>query len=87
VALRPLDRPTLVIWGRHDPYLPVALAERQREAFPSARVEVLDGSGHWPFADDPQRTERLVLSFLSEVVGAASSPPAGWPREDGKSLG
>jgi pimeloyl-ACP methyl ester carboxylesterase len=68
-ALRPLDRPTLVIWGRHDPYLPVALAERQREAFPSARVEILDSSGHWPFMDDPERTERLVLEFLGEVVG------------------
>jgi hypothetical protein len=68
-ALRPLDRPTLVIWGRHDPYLPVTLAGRQREAFPSARVEVLDDSGHWPFIDDPERTERLVLEFLGEVVG------------------
>jgi pimeloyl-ACP methyl ester carboxylesterase len=67
-ALRPLDRPTLVIWGRHDPYLPVALAGRQREAFPSARVQILDGSGHWPFADDPERTERLVLQFLGEVI-------------------
>jgi pimeloyl-ACP methyl ester carboxylesterase len=67
-ALRPLDRPTLVIWGRHDPYLPVALASRQREAFPSARVEVLDDSGHWPFIDDSERTERLVLQFLGEVV-------------------
>jgi pimeloyl-ACP methyl ester carboxylesterase len=76
-ALRPLDRPALVIWGRHDPYLSVALAERQREAFPSARVEVLDGSGHWPFMDDPERTERLVLEFLSTVVGAARRTTAG----------
>jgi hypothetical protein len=52
-----------------DPYLPVALAGWQREAFPSARVQVLDGSGHWPFADDPERTERLVLQFLGEVIG------------------
>jgi pimeloyl-ACP methyl ester carboxylesterase len=58
-----------VIWGRHDPYVPVALAERQREAFPGARVEILDGSGHWPFMDDPERTERLVLEFLGKVVG------------------
>ncbi len=34
-ALRPLDRPTLVIWGRHD----------------------------------PERSERLVVEFLGEVVG------------------
>jgi pimeloyl-ACP methyl ester carboxylesterase len=44
-ALGPLDRPTLVIWGRHDPYLPVALAGRQREAFLSARVEVWTAAG------------------------------------------
>jgi pimeloyl-ACP methyl ester carboxylesterase len=80
-ALGPLDRPTLVIWGRHDPYLPVALAGRQREAFPSARVEVLDSSGHWPFIDDPETTERLVLEFLGEVVGGRP------PREDGPRLG
>lgn len=76
-ALRPLDRPTLVIWGRRDPYLPVALAERQHEAFPSARVEILDGSGHWPFMDDPERTEQLVVEFLGTVVG-------GRPPHDGR---
>lgn len=47
-ALRPLDRPTLVVWGRNDPYVPVEQAERQRETFPSARVVVLDRSGHGP---------------------------------------
>ncbi len=42
-ALRPLDRPALVLWGRADPYLPVVHAERQREAFPGAEVVVLEG--------------------------------------------
>jgi pimeloyl-ACP methyl ester carboxylesterase len=69
-ALAPLDRPALVIWGARDPYLPVALAERQREAFPSARVEILDDSGHWPFADNPEAVGRLVEPFLRETVGA-----------------
>ena len=63
-VLRPLDRPALVVWGRHDPYIGVEVAERQREAFPSAEVNVLDGSGHWPFADDPERVASLVVSFL-----------------------
>ncbi|HZU61712.1 MAG TPA: alpha/beta fold hydrolase, partial [Solirubrobacteraceae bacterium] len=69
-ALAPLDRPALVIWGAHDPYLPVALAERQREAFPSAQVEILPDSGHWPFADDPEAVGRLAEPFLRGVVGA-----------------
>ncbi len=69
-ALAPLDRPALVIWGAHDPYLPVSLAERQREAFPSAEVEILKDSGHWPFADNPEAVGRLVEPFLRRVVGA-----------------
>ena len=63
-ALRPLDRPTLVIWGARDPYIDVAYAERQRETFPSATVNVLEQSGHWPFADDPERVSTLLLPFL-----------------------
>jgi pimeloyl-ACP methyl ester carboxylesterase len=67
-ALRPLDRPALVVWGRHDPYIPVEQAERQREAFPRARVVILDDSGHWPFADNPEGVEGPVLDFLRTVV-------------------
>ncbi|MGY1730078.1 alpha/beta fold hydrolase [Geodermatophilus sp. SYSU D01045] len=71
-----LDRPVLVVWGRHDPYLPVAWAERQRETFPSARVVVLDDSGHWPMLDDPVAFEHAVLPFLREVTAAGRVPAA-----------
>ncbi len=67
-ALRPLDRPALVIWGAHDAYLPVALAERQREAFPSAEIAILEGSGHWPHADDPDAVGRLAEPFLRRMA-------------------
>jgi flavin-dependent dehydrogenase/pimeloyl-ACP methyl ester carboxylesterase len=69
-AVRPLDRPALVVWGAHDPYLPVALAARQCDAFPSAEIAVLEDSGHWPHADDPEAVGRLVEPFLRRVVGA-----------------
>jgi flavin-dependent dehydrogenase/pimeloyl-ACP methyl ester carboxylesterase len=75
-ALRPLDRPALVVWGAHDPYIPVAQAERQREAFPRAEVTILDDSGHWPFADDPDGVGRVVEPFLRQVVGAEAQVPA-----------
>ncbi len=69
-ALRPLDRPALVVWGAHDPYLSPTLAARQREAFPSAEIAVLEDSGHWPFADDPEAVGRLVEPFLRRAVDA-----------------
>src|SRR5205807_1183475 len=57
-------RPALVIWGQNDPYLPWAMALRQREAFPSASVHLFADSGHWPFIDNPARTAGLVVPFL-----------------------
>ncbi|MBA3261342.1 MAG: alpha/beta hydrolase [Thermoleophilaceae bacterium] len=59
--------PVLVVWGQKDVFLRVQMANRQREAFPSARVRVLRRSGHWPFADDPRSVRRLVMPFLSRI--------------------
>jgi pimeloyl-ACP methyl ester carboxylesterase/2-polyprenyl-6-methoxyphenol hydroxylase-like FAD-dependent oxidoreductase len=78
-ALRPLNRPALVIWGRQDPYLPISLAERQREAFPSAEVHALEGSGHWPFVDQAERVEELLVEFLARSFAAAAEPAEAQP--------
>jgi len=62
--LRTLNRPALVVWGTKDAYLPVHGAERQREAFPSARIELIEGGGHWVFLEDPEKVASLVVPFL-----------------------
>jgi pimeloyl-ACP methyl ester carboxylesterase/flavin-dependent dehydrogenase len=81
-ALRRLRRPALVVWGKHDPYLPVTLAERQREVFADAQVVVLEGSGHWPFADDPEQVAGVVVPFLRRVMNrdAAGEPKPAMPE-------
>jgi pimeloyl-ACP methyl ester carboxylesterase len=56
--------PTLVIWGKHDPYLPVEQAHKQTITFPRAVVRIFDRSGHWPFIDDPEQVAALVVPFL-----------------------
>ena len=68
--LRALDRPALVLWGTDDAYLPWHMAERQQMAFPSAKIELLEGLGHWPFHEDPGRIAELVVPFLREQAGA-----------------
>jgi len=68
-ALRPLDRPALVLWGRHDPYLPAALADRQRDAFPHAEIRVLERSGHWPFIDDHDTVTEAITDFVARHAG------------------
>jgi len=61
-------RPALVIWGKQDPYIPVAVAYRQQQAFPGAHVEVLDNAGHWPFADQRAAVDRVVRPFFRRVL-------------------
>ena len=63
-AFRELDKPALVLWGAKDPYIGVEYAEKQREPFPSATIEILEDSGHWPFQDNPERVAASALPFL-----------------------
>jgi pimeloyl-ACP methyl ester carboxylesterase len=58
------DHPALVIWGGGDSYIPLRFAEAQKRAFPSARVEVLPDSGHWPFVDSPTEVSHLLEGHL-----------------------
>ncbi len=67
--LRELDRPALVVWGTEDVYIPWQQAGRQLESFPSARIQLLEGLGHWPFLEDPARVAEHVIPFLREQLG------------------
>ena len=65
-----LDVPALVLWGAHDPAVPVEQAYRQRQSFPGAEVVVLEDSGHWPYLDDPEATAAVVVPFLERQLAA-----------------
>jgi pimeloyl-ACP methyl ester carboxylesterase len=72
-ALRRLDRPALVIWGSRDRFVGVEQAERQRTSFPSAEVVVLDGCGHYPPVEAPQRVAELAVPFLKRQLDRAAT--------------
>jgi pimeloyl-ACP methyl ester carboxylesterase len=68
-ALRDANPPTLVIWGAHDPYVPVRFAEIQRQFFPRAEVVILPESGHWPFVEDVPGVTAALIPFLKAQTG------------------
>jgi pimeloyl-ACP methyl ester carboxylesterase len=45
----------------------------QRQAFPSAQVELLEGHGHWVMLEDPERIAALVIPFLRSQLPSARS--------------
>lgn len=62
--LRAIAAPTLVLWTAHNPTDGIEVGERAARAIPGARLEVMEGCGHWPQFEDPPRFNALVSAFL-----------------------
>lgn len=56
--------PTLVVWGRHDQLLPLALGERYAREIPGAKLVVIEDSGHLPMIESPTAFVAAVQGFL-----------------------
>jgi pimeloyl-ACP methyl ester carboxylesterase len=62
-----LDVPALLIWGRHDPVVPLALGRRLAEDLPRARMVVLEGCGHLPAEEKPSESLAALTDFLAST--------------------
>lgn len=61
-----ISAPTLVIWGKLDPVIPVTLAETVVKTIPNSKLKLLD-TGHMPFAEDPEGFLKVLIPFLEEI--------------------
>ena len=70
------DVPTLIVWGDHDPIIPVEQAHTTRTTtIPDSRLEIFEGAGHFPHCDDRERFCRVLTEFMSSTEPAAVSTP------------
>jgi pimeloyl-ACP methyl ester carboxylesterase len=58
------DVPTLIVWGRRDPLIPVQHGIDAHAAIPGSTLEVFEKAGHFPHRDQPGRFTRLLLDFI-----------------------
>ena len=70
------DMPSLIVWGRRDPIIPVAHAGIAHRGMPGSRLEVFDDSGHFPQLDDPVRFARTVSDFIDSTEPADADADA-----------
>jgi pimeloyl-ACP methyl ester carboxylesterase len=56
--------PTLIVWGRDDRIVPLECGERYAKALPRARLQIVDGAGHFVEMEKPQELTRLLGDFL-----------------------
>jgi pimeloyl-ACP methyl ester carboxylesterase len=69
-ALKQVKAPVLVVMGARDPDFPDPAAEGQWIAGQTGgRLEMVDGSGHYPQAEMPEQTTPLILDFLKSGTG------------------
>jgi 2-hydroxy-6-oxonona-2,4-dienedioate hydrolase len=62
--LQAIGVPTLVLWTAHNPTDGVEVGRHAAQTIPNARLEVMDGCGHWPQFEDPPRFNALLRDFL-----------------------
>jgi pimeloyl-ACP methyl ester carboxylesterase len=66
-------RPTLIVWGERDQIIPVRHARIAHEAMPGSQLCVLEGVGHFPQHEEPERFVRVVLDFVGSTRPARLS--------------
>ena len=63
-ALKRLDLPCHVLWGRQDAVAVAKIAETLADEVPDAQLTWLDDLGHYPMIEDPDRWARAVVSYF-----------------------
>lgn len=62
--------PTLIIWGDADQIIPVDHAHQAHEAMPNSRLEILEGIGHFPQAEAPEKFVQVLSDFIATTPTA-----------------
>jgi pimeloyl-ACP methyl ester carboxylesterase len=62
-----LATPSLIVWGRNDRIVPLECGERYAKSLARARLEVVEGAGHFVDMEKPLELTQLVMGFLNET--------------------
>jgi pimeloyl-ACP methyl ester carboxylesterase len=66
-ALAAAEIPVLAIVGEHDRATPPAMSRRIADTAPRGELVVLEGTGHFPFAEAPERYWPALISWLDRT--------------------
>ena len=81
--MRMLKMPVLLLWGEHDPLVPLHYAELMREQIPHATLVVVPHAGHVSMWENPEFFNRELLRFIDRVdaskgIVPLTRPPFSW---------
>jgi len=70
-----ITAPTLLIWGRRDPVIPLRIGERIAGSIAAAELVVLD-TGHVPHTTDPEGFAAALVPFADAAFGRSRTEAA-----------
>jgi 2-hydroxy-6-oxonona-2,4-dienedioate hydrolase len=62
--------PTLIVWGRNNPFGEVPEARAMHEAIAGSQLELFEDTGHWPQHEQAATYNPLSLEFLAKAAGS-----------------
>jgi pimeloyl-ACP methyl ester carboxylesterase len=77
-AVSAFTGPVLLIRGGADGFVTEQLLAIVRPRFPQARVDVIEGGGHWMHVEDPEEIADILIDFADGITD--EQPATGWRR-------
>jgi pimeloyl-ACP methyl ester carboxylesterase len=62
--------PAAIIWGSHDPFLPMSLGKRLAKAMPNATIDILSGARHFTPEEEPREVAEILGALLSRPLSS-----------------
>ena len=74
--LEALEPAAMFVWGSHDKLIPPGFSRHVERWLPGAEQIVLEGCGHVPQVERPERTNGLITRFFARIDALGAAPPA-----------
>jgi pimeloyl-ACP methyl ester carboxylesterase len=71
-----ISAPTLILWGKRDPVIPLKVGRRLAETISGAELTVFD-TGHAPHVSDPEGFSARLISFADAVPQGSGAGQTG----------
>ena len=63
-----VSTPIQLIWGENDPWESLSEAKEWKKKFNNIkRLDIIEGAGHCPHDEEPNKTNKFIFEFLQET--------------------
>lgn len=64
--LKEINAPTMIMWGKKDTWIPVAMADSFKQVIPHAQLKIYPNAGHIPMEEIPLVSSKDIRAFLEK---------------------